>query len=285
MHTPSIQQNLEQIYAPLFNIELTLSSGQVFHWSRSGNGFTGLIESEPVYVEQHSESLLVTPGMEEKVRHYFALDHSLEEICASFPDDAAMNLARDFCKGLRIIRQPPWECAATFITSSMKQVSHIRQMSFAIRERFGQPLQFGKNRLFKYPTPEELSLATETDLRECKLGYRAKNLTATASMVARADVSLEKINTMDDDAAREELCRLPGIGAKVANCILLFAYGRLRAFPIDVWIARVLKESYFKGKRKITTRQLRDFSQSYFGEYGGYAQQYLFHYARSMRRK
>ena len=90
---------------------------------------------------------------------------------------------------------------------------------------------------------------------------------------------------MDDDTARAELCRLAGVGEKVANCVLLFAYERVRAFPIDVWIERVLRENYFHGvRKKITARSLRDFSEKYFGEFGGYAQQYLFHHARSARR-
>jgi N-glycosylase/DNA lyase len=88
---------------------------------------------------------------------------------------------------------------------------------------------------------------------------------------------------MDDDAAREELCRLPGVGVKVANCALLFGFGRLRSFPIDVWIERVLRETYFQKKRRITAKRLRDFAASYFGEFGGYAQQYLFHHARKTR--
>jgi N-glycosylase/DNA lyase len=90
---------------------------------------------------------------------------------------------------------------------------------------------------------------------------------------------------MPDDAARETLCRLAGVGEKVANCVLLFAYERVRAFPIDVWIQRVLQDNYFSGKRKVTARKLRDFSENYFGEFSGYAQQYLFHHARSGKRR
>ena len=88
----------------------------------------------------------------------------------------------------------------------------------------------------------------------------------------------------DDEAALADLCKLPGVGEKVANCVLLFAYGRLRAFPIDVWIERVLREMYFKGKRKVTVEKLKRFSSEYFGPYGGYAQQYLFHHARKTYR-
>jgi len=126
---------------------------------------------------------------------------------------------------------------------------------------------------------------SEADLRDCKLGFRAKNLLGAARMIASGEVSLEQVATLSDEAACEELCRLPGVGVKVANCTLLFGFGRLRAFPIDVWIERVLRELYFRRKRKVTARRLREFSASYFGPYGGYAQQYLFHHARMTWRR
>jgi N-glycosylase/DNA lyase len=272
---------LSRVAAPEFDLALTLGSGQVFHWSKSGDGFAGTIGEAPVYAEQRGRSLLVTPGIEKAVARYFALDHSPEKIHASFPDDPAMRAALESCRGMRIIRQPAWECLATFITSSMKQVAHIRQMSLAIRQRFGHPVQFGNTKLFTYPTPERLAAGEEQDLRECKLGYRAKNLIGTARMITAGEVNLERIRTLNDTQALKELCRLPGVGEKVANCVLLFAYERVRAFPIDVWIERVLRETYFKGKRRVTAARLRDFSQTYFGPFGGYAQQYLFHHART----
>lgn len=122
------------------------------------------------------------------------------------------------------------------------------------------------------------------ELRECALGYRAKNLLATARMVADGEADLENWSALSDVDLRAKLCGLPGVGAKVANCVMLFAYERLRAFPIDVWIERVLKEKYF-AKRKVTTGRLRKFAETYFGEHGGYAQQYLFHHARTMSRR
>ncbi len=129
------------IEAPDFDLAGTLDSGQVFHWEALGAGFVGMIGGAPVYLEQKSDQLLVRHGTEALVRHYFALDHPLREICAAFPDDPAMSAARDFCRGLRIIRQPLWECLASFITSSMKQVAHIRQMSRALRQRFGKAMR------------------------------------------------------------------------------------------------------------------------------------------------
>ncbi len=271
--------------APDFDLKLTLESGQVFHWSEAGAGFLGLIGDMPVYVEQRGRQLRVRAAHPEMAGRYFALDHPLSNIHASFPADDAMRAAADFCRGLRIIRQPKWECLATFITSSMKQVAHIRQMSRAIRERFGAALEFENARLFCYPSPERLAQATEAALRACGLGYRAKHLLATARLIASGAVDLDRIGTMSDAEALEALRRLPGVGAKIANCLLLFAYERLRAFPIDVWIERVLRETYFKRKRNVTAQRLRLFSETYFGEFGGYAQQYLFHHARVTSRK
>jgi N-glycosylase/DNA lyase len=215
------------------------------------------------------------------IAHYFALDHPLAAICASFPNDPAMNAARDFCRGLRIIRQLKWECLATFICSSMKQVAHIGQISKALRERFGVPRKIDHHLAHTFPSARRLAESSESELRKCALGYRAKNLLATARLVGSGEADLDAWSALSDADLREKLCALPGVGAKIANCVMLFAYERLRAFPIDVWIERVLREKYFPRKGKATVQQLRDFSEIYFGEHGGYAQQYLFHYART----
>lgn len=275
---------MAMITAPHFNLALTLESGQVFHWHRVGAGWVGTIGSQPVYVEQAGKSLRVPAGMGSLVRQYFALDHALPEIYETFPKDRDMALATSFCNGLTIIQQPVWECLATFITSSLKQVAHIRQMSLSIRKTFGEPVLYPGLELYTYPAPQRLAAASEKQLRDCKLGFRAKYLVGAARMITEGKIDLERIAGMDDAEALAELCKLPGIGEKVANCVLLFAYGRLKAFPIDVWIERVLREIYFKGKRKVTAKRLKRFSQEYFGPYGGYAQQYLFHHARKTYR-
>ena len=268
-----------------------LDSGQVFHWQRAGNGFLGTIGDLALYVEQEGDVLKVRCGATAQparprralpriISHYFALDHPLAEICASFPDDPIMNAARNFCRGLRIIRQPKWECLATFICSSMKQVAHIRQISAQLRKRFGEQRTLDDHVVYTFPSPQRLARATEKELRQCKLGYRAKNLRATAQLVSSGECNLTAWASLSDAALREQLCALPGVGAKIANCVMLFAYERLRAFPIDVWIERVLRQQYFSRRKKMTAQQLREFSETYFGEHGGYAQQYLFHHAR-----
>lgn len=269
------------ISAPDFDLAKTLDSGQVFHWEPFGAGFVGTIGDRPIYLEQRGGRLFVRQATSGTlVRRYFALDHSLGKICASFPDDRAMNAARDFCHGLRIIRQPLWECLASFICSSMKQVAHIRQMSRALRERFGEARKIAKTTLYAFPSPQRLADSSEEELRACALGYRARNLLASARLIARGEADLDAWKKLRDDDLRAQLCELPGVGAKVANCVMLFAYERLRAFPIDVWIERVLREKYFPRRRKFRPNELRDFSARYFGDQGGYAQQYLFHHAR-----
>lgn len=275
-----VEMKLVEVNAQDFDLSLTLDSGQVFHWEKKGAGFVGLIGEAAVYLERSRDKLLVTPEAAALVPRYFALDHPLREICAAFPNDPAMEAARRYCSGLRIMRQPLWECLASFITSSMKQVAHIRQMSRALRERFGKPVMLYESHLCAFPSAARLAQATEKELRECALGYRAKNLLATAQLVAGGNADLEAWRGLPDAELRAQLCELPGVGAKVANCVMLFAYERLRAFPIDVWIERVLREKYFPRARKLTAQRLRLFCDDYFGVHGGYAQQYLFHHAR-----
>jgi N-glycosylase/DNA lyase len=279
-----------KIRAPDFDLEKTLDSGQVFHWQKVGDGFVGAIGDLPVYVEQRGEFLKVRDGEAASsprrslpgiVARYFALDHPLAEICDSFPKDPVMNAARNFCHGLRIIRQPKWECLATFICSSMKQVAHIRQISLALRKRFGEQRTIGSQLVHTFVSPRRLAQASEKELRDCKLGYRAKNLRATARLVSSGQADLEAWSALSDAELRKQLCALPGVGPKIANCVMLFAYERLRSFPIDVWIERVLRQHYFSRRRKMSAQRLRQFSETYFGEHGGYAQQYLFHHARS----
>jgi N-glycosylase/DNA lyase len=271
---------LLEVAAPDFNLARTLDSGQVFHWEKCGDGYTGTIGSNGVHVEQRRNRLFFAGTTAEVIENYFALDHPLAEICRSFPNDPAMCAARDFCEGLRIMRQPRWECLATFITSSMKQVAHIRQISQTLRKRYGKRQRVFDFEVHTFPPSSRIAELTEQDLRACALGYRAKNLLATARLIGSGNVDLEQWNEFPDELLRARLCELPGVGAKVANCVMLFAYERLRAFPIDVWIERVLKQEYFPRKRKVTATRLCAFCETYFGEHGGYAQQYLFHHAR-----
>jgi N-glycosylase/DNA lyase len=266
-----------------FDLAATLQSGQVFHWHNHQGGWAGLIGDEPVWIHQPSpDTLKVTPGSRKLVSHYLGLDHDLTAITATFPaKDAPLKQAMTWCPGLRILRQPPWECLATFITSSLKQVPHIRQISLTLRQRFGHRVSMpGLPDQWTYPTPAALAAAGETALRACGLGYRAAFLHRTASDIAEGRFDLDAVAALTDPDALTALCRLHGVGEKIANCALLFGWQRLAAFPVDVWVERVLRQLYFPHDPDIKAKALRHFANTHFGPAGGYAQQFLFHYAR-----
>lgn len=271
---------LVSLGTPALALELSLNSGQAFHWLKEGSGWLGAIENSLVYLEQTGGQLYVNAGSEKAASRYLALDHPLEEIETSFPKDPVTQAALAFCRGMRILRQPSWEALATFITSSMKQVSHIAQISHALRRRFGSRLSCEGREVFSYPTPLAIASLEEKDLRDCALGYRAAHLLGTARRIADGSADLGVIARMDDHNAQAALRALPGVGEKVANCTLLFGFERLKAFPVDVWIERVIRERYFTKRQKATPASIRSFCAKTFGPYGGYAQQYLFHHAR-----
>ncbi len=132
-----------------------------------------------------------------------------------------------------------------------------------------------------YPDAVRLARASEAQLRDCKLGFRARHLHVAARQIAASEVSLDQIALLPTREAREQLMRIRGVGEKVANCVLLFAYGRVEAFPIDVWVERVLRRLYFKRNQNPSADRLREFAAGHFGPYGGYAQQFLFHWIRT----
>lgn len=279
-----VAKGLRMLPAPGFDLAGTLASGQAFHWREMAGGYVGLIGKEPVFARQRQPGAMeVTRDAERAAQHYLALDHDMEAIVGSFPaGDSALARAVAFAPGLRLLRQPAWECLATFITSSMKQVAHIAHISHTLRRRFGQPVAFHGAVLHAYPEPEALARAGEGALRECGLGYRAPFLEQTARLVAegRLDLSLLTDPRVSDEEALALLLQAPGVGPKIANCVLLFAGQRLGFFPIDVWIERVLRAAYFPRRKKLPAGFLPRFAKEHFGPYGGYAQQFLFHHAR-----
>lgn len=264
------------------DLEKTLLSGQVFHWNRLPDGsWSGLVGEEAVVVSEKNGSLFLHRGSADQVARHFALDHPLEEIYAAFPNDPLSQSALAACRGMRILRQPRWECTATFITSSMKQVAHIRAMSLAIRERFGTAVEGSE--INAYPNFEVLAKSLESSLRACGLGYRAGNLLKTAKLLAEGKLDLETIAKLPTPTLRKTLQTLPGVGVKVANCILLFAYERLDAVPIDTWIHRILL--VMRSGRKGTPAQLATYARRRLGPYAGYVQQYLFQHARMAKKE
>jgi N-glycosylase/DNA lyase len=268
-----------------YDLAATLSSGQAFRWRQNGGAWEGVIGTRWVRLRQEADRIFAESAAAadwQWLRHYLQLEVRLEEILATFPEDQPMRAAVAHCRGLRLLRQEPWECLASFICSSTKQIVQIEQIVTLLSGRFGEPLAVGKGiaPAYSFPTAARIAEASEAELRECKLGFRAPYLAATARALASGKMNLSRLSELPMDEARTALLGLPGVGVKIADCVLLFAYGFQRAFPVDVWINRALQQLYFP-KRRPKPRRLRQFSQTYFGPHAGYAQQYLFHYMRT----
>jgi N-glycosylase/DNA lyase len=295
-----------------YDLALTLGCGQAFRWRRCGGAWEGVVGSRWVRLRQEPDGLraetclvgtprcgvrsaqradpaLTEPPPEgdwQWLRHYLQIEVDLEGILAAFPDDPPMREAVAACRGLRLLRQEPWECLASFICSSSKQIVQIEQIVGLLCQTFGQALPSPPeaNCAGAFPTVERLAAASEAELRACKLGFRAPYLLGAARKLAAGEVDLARLGRWPLEEARAALLTLPGVGVKIADCVLLFAYGFQEAFPVDVWITRALQQLYFP-RRRVKLPRLRRFSRSHFGPYGGYAQQYLFHYMRTHRPK
>jgi N-glycosylase/DNA lyase len=271
-----------------YDLVATLDSGQVFRWREQNGSWTGVIGKNSVRLTQTHAGIFAETSAPQKnwdwLREFLQTEIKLEKILKTFPEDAPMKNAVAACRGLRVLRQNPWECLASFILSSTKQIVQIRQIVSLLCERFGerlapQPPIFNES-FYSFPTPQRIAALTEADLRACKMGFRAPNLLAAARQIAGGKFDLEKIRKMDYPEARAELMKLRGVGSKIADCVLLFACGFDSAFPVDVWIERALQKLYFQ-RRRASEKRLRHFAATHFGPHAGYAQQYLFHYIRT----
>ncbi len=271
-----------------YDLAATLSSGQAFRWRERGGGWEGVVDRRWVRLEQRDDGIAARCAVAADewwwLAHYLQTDLDLASVLLSFPDDEPMRVAVTACRGLRLLRQDPWECLASFILSSTKQIVQIQQIVSLLCERFGTPVLVpeGHQPVFAFPTADRLAACAESDLRGCKMGFRAPNLLRTAKMVSAGEIHLPSLGTRTVDEARAELLKLPGVGNKIANCVLLFAYGFQQAFPVDVWVMKALRQLYFP-KRRVHPRRLARFTATHFGPNAGYAQQYLFHYMRTKR--
>jgi N-glycosylase/DNA lyase len=271
---------------PDYDVDATLGCGQAFRWEPVHGAWEGVVSGRWVRVESEPAgiraSCLGDPDGWGWLRRHLALDEDLSAILGTFPSDPPMRAAVDACRGLRLLRQEPWECLASFICSSTKQIVQIRQIVRELAGAFGEPVVAPADRgpLHAFPGPAALASAGEAALRACRLGFRAPYLLDAAERVVDGRLDLEAVGRMPTVEAREALMSVDGVGPKVADCVLLFAYGRQDAFPIDVWVRRALAELYFPKARRLTPERLARFSAGHFGPYGGYAQQYLFHHIR-----
>jgi N-glycosylase/DNA lyase len=269
-----------------YDLAATLASGQAFRWESRDQRWTGVIGTYWVRLHPSPGSLAAETAIPvpdwDWLTHYLQLDVDLAEVTRTFPDDEPMRAAVAACRGLRLLRQDPWECLASFILSSTKQIVQIRQIVALLCEGYGEPVPVAPASppAFSFPCPARLARATEAELRACKMGFRAPYLLATARLIASGQCDLARLHALPIETARAQLMELPGVGRKIADCVLLFACGFQSAFPVDVWVMKALRQLYFP-RRRVSRPRLHHFAATHFGPRAGYAQQYLFHYMRT----
>jgi N-glycosylase/DNA lyase len=277
-----------------FDLDVTLCCGQVFRWGKKGDWWYGVVRDKVFKIRQTNVKLEFGNADEEFVKNYFGLDDDLLKIRDKIGKDENIKTALREFWGLRIIRQDPWECLISYICATYKSIAAIKQMLLRLSKKFGEKKALDGYDFYTFPTPEKLANTTENDLAACGLGYRAEYVLETSKKIYESNFDLEPLRKMPYQQAKNELFSFSGVGLKVADCALLFSLGRLDAFPVDVWVKRALLRRYAEhfpnAFIKKTSSQaslsnseyekLNAFGRNYFGEYAGYAQEYLYHYER-----
>jgi len=282
------------------DLQATVESGQSYLWDRADgemyqrDGATGSdawywttirrAESPAVIRVRQRDGILEWESSidaEADLKRLLRLADDLSVIRETAPDDDVVQSAYDAFWGMRLVQDPPFGSLISFICSAQMRVARIHSMQQALRNAFGEEIEFDGRTYNAYPTPSALAETTEERLRELGLGYRAPYVQRTAEMVANGEADPEDAVGLDYEDARESLTRFVGVGDKVADCVLLFSLGYLEAVPLDTWIRSTIEEYYpdcERGNYTDTSRAIRD---ALGGEYAGYAQTYLFHYLRT----
>jgi len=294
----NLKIQLNQLVTP-FSLEHTLRCGQSFRWRKLGDWWYGVVDEKVVKIRQISDELQGQTFPEKMnanfVKNYFRLDDDLPHILSQISRDEHIRRAIQRFYGLRIIRQQPWECLISYICATYKNIPAIKETILNLSKRFGTKITFNGYDFHTFPKPTDLANSNIEELRKCKLGFRAKRVLKTSRIIHKEELDLETLRKTDYEHTRNELLSLPGVGQKVADCILLFSLDKLEAFPVDVWMKRIILKYYsshfeplfiekIRKNRSLTPHEYREislFGQRYFGRYAGYAQEYLFALARS----
>ncbi|MFB6207804.1 MAG: DNA-3-methyladenine glycosylase [Candidatus Nanohaloarchaea archaeon] len=269
-----------------FDLEQTMTCGQTFAWNRlngdlHGEGppeFYTFRDGKPLIVRKEDGIEVRTELSREEVVQALGLDKDLEQVFHQFPEDEKLETARKEFWGLRILQDEFFPTLVSYLLSPQMSIPRIKEMYDAIAEKYGETVEVDGKKLQRFPTQEELSVATEEELRELGVGYRAKYIVETLELLE--DFEPEEVRGKDYEEAREEMKQLYGVGDKVADCVLLFSLGFHQAAPFDTWAQKAMKAHYpelYSEKYHEASRNFR----SRFGENAGYAQEYLFHAARS----
>jgi N-glycosylase/DNA lyase len=266
-----------------FSLDRTLGCGQVFRWDQKEDGWWyGVVNERVIRIRQEGRQIIYHGAPGSFIKNYFSLDLDLISILTSIDHDPVIHTAISRNNGLRIIRQPRWECLISYICSTNSNIPTIRRRIASLAEQFGKPIDFDGETYFTFPEPFSISYGELEDLTPCRLGYRQPYIFGTSCSVTDEKCWDEMIEKLPYEDARKELIKLKGVGPKAADCILLFAFQKYDSFPVDVWIRRIMTENYLPDLLKnspLTVRDydtIRNFARNHFGIYCGYAQEYLY---------
>lgn len=268
-----------------FELVHIFECGQCFRWHKQLDGsYIGVVKGDVIRIKKDDDSIQVETTSSEPVRlihDYFDFKTDYSKIKTILSKDEVLKKAIEFGYGIRILKQEPWECLVSFIISANNRIPIIIKTVETLARIYGKPIEFDDKTYFSFPEPADLVDVDEDKLLFCGVGFRGKYINKAARMVISGDIDLNRIGEMDSVVGREELMKIPGVGPKVADCVLLYSYGKTDVFPTDVWIKRVIGELYFG--REVKLSEIQEFARERFGSLAGFAQQYLFYYARENR--
>ncbi|MGG5462974.1 DNA-3-methyladenine glycosylase family protein [Clostridium sp. B9] len=286
-----------------FNIKQTFECGQCFRWERTESGsYIGVAFGRVIEVAQEGNDVIIYNTNKEDFENiwmdYFDLERDYSKVKEALSWDDTLKSAVEYGYGIRILNQEPFELVISFIISARNSIPVIAKTIKKISERWGKAIEYKGNTYYAFPSVESLAKATVDEIRETGASFRSKYIFDTTQNIYKCDLAkagkleaseeeieevlakydLEKIMAMDADLCHKGLQEFMGVGAKVADCIMLFSMKKSSAFPVDVWVKRAMM--HFYGADDASLNKIRIFARERFGEYSGFAQQYLFYYAR-----
>lgn len=271
-----------------FDAKHIFECGQCFRWTREEDGsYTGVAFGKVLNVKaDYEKGIVVLNNTDiEDFKNiwfdYFDLGRDYGLIKAELSKDPVLEMAIKHGEGIRILKQQPWEILISYIISANNSIPMISRSINLLSEAFGKAVEYRGKTYYAFPTLEELQGISTEEISCCRAGFRCKYIYQAVELLASKQVNLEEIEAMDIDSARNELMRIPGVGPKVADCIMLFSMGKHRAYPVDVWVKRVTE--YFYLHRDVKMKDIQQFAKDKFGELAGFAQEYLFYFAREFK--
>ena len=270
-----------------FNVKQIFECGQCFRWEKvNDNDFIGVAFGKVIEVEQQDDTVIIHNTCKEDFENiwikYFDLERDYSSIKEILSKDELLKKSIEFGYGIRLLNQDPFELLISFIISARNSIPVIMKTIKKICEKFGNEIEYKGKIYYTFPTPEELSIATLEDIQATGASFRSKYIIDTVNKVhnsSKGDIyDLNRISSLSDDDCHKALQEFMGVGAKVADCIMLFSMSKYSAFPVDVWVKRAMQHFYLAPD--VSLPKIRIFAREKFGELSGFAQQYLFYYAR-----